>query len=266
MLLKPKYPTIEHEKAAKTVVDYFTPISDIEAVILYCSCARGKAGVGSCIDIGVLMLPEILLKKKTQLEKQWDEFQAKETIFQELNKHGRFAEVHLDFFNGDFKPKPREWTSGPDEFELEIGNYLAYSVALLEKGNYYTKLKAQWLPYYDEKLRQTRLAMVQQYCFNNLEHIQLCAKRGLYFQAFKRFYDAFREFLQALFISRRTYPIAYDKWIKEQIEEILKLPRLYPELPKLFEIKNFESLEIVDKARKLEQLYKQYVLEYPQPK
>lgn len=255
MFLKPKHPTIEHEKAAKTVVDYFAPISDIEAVLLYCSCARGKAGKGSCIDIGVLILPEILLKKKAQFENQWNEFQAKEKIFRELNKHGRFTELHLDFFDGNFKPKPREWTSGPDEFELEIGNYFAYSVALLEKSDYLKKLKAQWLPYYDEKLRQTRLAMVQKYCFNNLTHIPLCAKRGLYFQAFKRFYDAFREFLQALFIARRTYPIAYDKRIKEQIEEILGLPQLYPALPKLFEIKHFESLEIVDKARELEQLY-----------
>lgn len=29
--------------------------------------------------------------------------------------------------------------------------------------------------------------------------------------------------MQALFIARRTYPIAYDKWIREQVVDILGL-------------------------------------------
>jgi len=75
--------------------------------------------------------------------------------------------------------------------------------------------------------------------------------RGLYFQSFNRLYDAFREFLQALFISCRTYPIAYDKWIREQVEEILGLPDLYQRLPRLLEISHFESDEIAQKAEEL---------------
>ena len=82
--------------------------------------------------------------------------------------------------------------------------------------------------------------------------------RGLHFQCFNRFYDAFREFLQALFIARRTYPIAYDKWIQEQIVEILGLPKLYERLPRLFEIHNFESHEILDKANTLRSLLDKY--------
>ena len=69
--------------------------------------------------------------------------------------------------------------------------------------------------------------------------------------AFNRLYDAFREFLQALFISRRTYPIAYDKWIREQVEEILCRPDLYQRLPRLLEISHFESDEIAWKAEEL---------------
>jgi ADP-heptose:LPS heptosyltransferase len=83
----------------------------------------------------------------------------------------------------------------------------------------------------------------------------------LYFQAFHRLYDAFREFLQALFISRRTYPIAYDKWVREQIEEILEMPELYQQLPRLLEIEHFESQEISHKARELNRLLKKYVVE-----
>jgi hypothetical protein len=169
--------------------------------------------------------------------------------------------VDLDFVDGCFVPKTRGWTSGPDEFELEIGNSLVYSVLLWERGDRFERLKARWLPYYDEKLRGERLAAVRQFCLNDLDHVPLYVDRGLYFQAFDRLYNAFQEFLQALFISRRTYPIAYDKWIREQIEEILGMPELYRQLPKLFEIKHFKSQEIALKARELNRLFEKCVQE-----
>jgi hypothetical protein len=172
---------------------------------------------------------------------------------------GKYSHVDLEFIDGCFIPQPRGWTSVPDEFELDIGNYLVYSVPLWKRGDYFQRLKAQWLPYYNETLRRERLTMVRRYCLNNLEHIPLFVDRGLHFQAFHRLYDAFREFLQALFISRRTYPIAYDKWIREQIENILKMPELYQQLPKLFEIKHFESQEIFHKAMDIECLLNKYI-------
>jgi len=48
--------------------------------------------------------------------------------------------------------------------------------------------------------------------------------RGLYFHAFDRLYKAFQEFLQALFVARRIYPLAYNKWIREQVADWLALP------------------------------------------
>ena len=103
--------------------------------------------------------------------------------------------------------------------------------------------------------------MVRRYCLNNLAHVPLFVERGLCFQAFQRLWHAFGEFLQALFISRRVYPIAYDKWIREQVEEILGLPELYSDLPHLFEIGHFESQEIAQKARELVALVGRYVVE-----
>ena len=100
--------------------------------------------------------------------------------------------------------------------------------------------------------------MVRGYCLNNLHHIPQYMERGLYFQSFDRLYNAYQEFLQALFISRRTYPIAYNKWIREQVEEILGLPELYVKLSHLFEIKQFESAELADKALEVERLLEEY--------
>jgi predicted nucleotidyltransferase len=48
------YPTVEHEKAAQTIVDSLVGRFEIDAVLLVNSCARGKATRDSCLDIIVL--------------------------------------------------------------------------------------------------------------------------------------------------------------------------------------------------------------------
>ncbi len=53
--------------------------------------------------------------------------------------------------------------------------------------------------------------------------------------------------------------LAYDKWIHEQIVEILKLPELYESLARLFEIRHFESQEIAEKGKALKKLIAEYI-------
>ena len=255
--MEARYPTAEHEAAASAAVTFFSGRPETEAVLLTCSCARGKASRDSCLDLAVLVLPGI---DKGPLKQAWNEFHETQPVFKAIKQVGKYTHVDLEFTDGCFTPEYHGWTSGPDNFELEIGNALVYAVPLWQKGEYLQRLKSQWLPYYDEALRQERLAMVEGYCLNNLDHIPLFVERGLYFQSFDRLYHAFGEFLQALFISRRTYPIAYDKWIREQIVEILGLPELYPQLPRLFEIHDFESREITSKAETVRQLLREYVV------
>lgn len=259
MKIGAEYPTVEHELASKAIVNLFSEVPDIEAVILTGSCARGKAAKDSCLDMIVLLPPKALVHRKSKLERQWSDLYENSAVFDRLRRVGRYSHVDLDFIDGGFVPKPRGWTSGPDEFELEIGNTLVYSVPLWERSDYFKLLKARWLPYYDEELRKERLTTVCQFCLNNLDHVPLYVDRGLYFQAFDRLYNAFQEFLQALFISRRTYPIAYDKWIREQIEELLGMSELYKQLPRLFEIEHFESQMIAQKAEGLHHLLNQHV-------
>ncbi len=157
-------------------------------------------------------------------------------VFQALHRVGKYSEVHLDLISGHYVAQEHDWTTGPDPFELEIGNHLVYSVPLWQRNEHLDELKQKWLPYYADELRSQRLAMVCKYCLNNLDHIPLYVERGLYFQCLQRLHHAFGEFLQALFIQKRVYPIAYDKWIKEQVVEILGMPDLYKQLVGLFEI------------------------------
>ena len=248
------YPTPQHARAAERVTRFFSGQAGVEAVLLTCSCARGKASRDSCLDLAVLLPDE-----RARLEAAWKDEFTSHPAYAEVKAVGLYSQVEVDIRDGQFHPEGHGYTSGPDSFELEIGNLLAYSVPLWEGGATYRRLQQAWLPYYGQDLRLQRLNMVRGFFYNNLDHIPPYIGRGLYFQAFSRFYHALGEFLQALFISRATYPIAYDKWVREQVVEILGLPELYQDLPGLLEIAHFESDEITHKALRLRELFDGYI-------
>lgn len=252
------YPTRQHEQAAQAIVEYFSAWDEVRAVLLICSCARGKAAAGSCVDIAILTDPEVLATSRQEMAAKWKTYNQTEPVFQELSQVGQYTHVDLDFIDGQFKPRPRSHTEGPDMFELEIGNFVAYSVPLWSRDDTFDQIRSRWLPYYDEELRRERLEKVSYYFHNNLDHIPPYVDRGLHFQAFDRLYDAMMELLQAVFIARRTYPIAYDKWIREQVVDILALPDLYKQLVSLLEIRTLESDEIARKAGQLRSLFETY--------
>lgn len=258
MKLEPAYPTLEHQKAAEAIVEHFVSNYKIDTVLLVNSCARGKATRDSCLDIVMLANPDDQRSSLQALESGWEEFEKSSQVIQDLYKVGKYSVVHPDFIHGVFTPQEQDEAAGPDDFEVQIGNFLVYSVPLWQGSDYFSQLRQRWLPYHNEELRQQRLERVRWFCLNNLHHIPLYIARGLYFQSFDRLYNAYREFLQVLFIAQRTYPIAYNKWIHEQLVEILKLPDLYNQLSHLFEIKRFESTELADKASELEELLDKY--------
>ena len=256
---KIKYPTPQHQQASEAIVEFFSKFEKIKAILLVGSCARNKASKGSCIDMAVLLEPQSFVRHKKALENKWQKYYKTSKVFKDLLAIGKYSHVDLDFINGKFSEGYHGWTSGPDTFELEIGNFLQYSLPLYESGSYLNGLKKIWLPYYGENRRLKRLRMVLKYCHNNLDHIPSFVDRGLYFQAFNRFYDAYREFLQALFISKKIYPIAYDKWIKGQLVDILKDESLYKRVVKLFVIDNIESNILKKKRRDLKELISDYI-------
>jgi hypothetical protein len=252
------YPTREHEDAAVYVTDFFSKQDCVDAVLLTGSCARGKAVPGSCVDISVLLEPHTDHATRERLARGWSMHSEGSCVLAALAAHGKYAHVDLDMADGDFREGYNGWCSGPDDFELEIGNLLQYSVPLYEKGARLVELREAWLPYYPSELRNRRLSMVGKYCLNNIDHVAPYVERQLYFQAFRRLYNATGEFLQGLFIARRKYPIAYDKWIREQIVEILGLPDLYPRLVDLLSIKDLESTETREKADTLHDMFNEY--------
>jgi len=255
------FPTPVHARAAEAIVNFFKPQAAIDAVLLVNSCARGLGTPASDLDLAILVDPAVLAASQPELERAWREFAAAEPALEALRCLGRFTGVHLDFIDGSYAAEEWDDGGGPDGFELGIGNQVLHGRPLIERNGSFERLRAAWLPYYGEDLRRQRLAMVRAACAYDLEHVEFYVNRELYFQAFDRLYKAFQEFLQALFISRRTYPLAYNKWLREQIAGHLGLPELYRHLPNILEIGRLESPELVGKARLLEGLLDEWVLE-----
>jgi predicted nucleotidyltransferase len=246
-------PTPAHRAAADVVVD-FASHRPVEAVVLVNSCARGVAEPASDLDLALLVDSSLPAADREALEKEWGRVYAAGAVFRELERRGPFARVHLDLFDGRFEPPVWDDGGGPDAFEIEIGNRVAHGVALWERGDALRGLRARWLPYYDETLRRDRLAMVRAACELDLLRVRRGVDRGLRFHAFDRLYHALQEFLQALFIARRVYPIAYDKWIREQVERWLELPEVYAELPAILGVPRLDGAELVASADRLGRL------------
>src|SRR5437899_2024280 len=221
------FPTPAHEDVAASVVDFFSTLTAVDAVLVIASCARGAAVVGSDLDMAVLVDEMMSFAERDALLREWQDSARGNLALAELDASGPLATLHLDIVDGVYEPTEWDDGGGPDDFEVESGNHVAYSVALWDGTSHYGALRARWLPYYDETLRTERLDMVRSACLYDLTTVPVYAERGLHFQAFDRLYKAFREFLQALFIARGVYPIAYNKWIRYQLCDVLAEPEVY---------------------------------------
>lgn len=251
---KPIFPTKLHDDTAKVVHNYFSGLLDVDTVLVVNSCARGLAVPSSDLDFAVLAKPNISSNEIIALEKAWTLFSETEQTILKYKKSSQFAHLHLDVISGNYTPTILEVGIASDYFEVEIGNQICYSAPMGVIGTYFQELQNKWLPYYNEELRLQRLEMTRKACEYDLNHIPIFIKRGLYFQAFDILYKAFQEYLQVLFIVHRTYPIAYNKWIKEQVAEKLNMPELYLQLSQVISVNNIESNEINEKAKLLRNL------------
>jgi len=254
MTFIPKFPTKLHQDTAELIRDYFLTVPHVDTVLVVNSCARGQAVAESDLDFAILTKPNTAQGEITDLEGSWQIYSKTHPTFLKYNQSNPFAHLHLDIIDGNYKPIILEKGGPIDYFEIEIGNQICYSAPLDKVGLYFQELQNKWLPYYDEDLRLQRLKMIKSACNYDLDHIPFFIKRELYFQAFDILYKAFQEYLQALFIAHKTYPIAYNKWIKEQVVKWLKKPDLYPKLSLILSVSNIEGNQTNDKAKILREL------------
>jgi predicted nucleotidyltransferase len=253
-MFKPGFPTKLHQNLAELIRDYFLQIPAVDTVLVVNSCARGQAVPGSDLDFAILTKPGTTMIENTNIERAWQIYMETQPAFLNYKRSNQFAHLHLDIIDGNYRPADFELGGPVDYFEVEIGNQICYSAPMGNAGPYFKELQSKWLPYYNEELRLQRVTMSRNACEYDLDHILFCVKRELYFHAFHILCKAFREYLQTLFIAKKIYPIAYNKWIKEQIVNWLDMPDLYPKLSTILSISDIESNEIIEKGNMLRHL------------
>jgi len=252
------FPTELHRTATNASKDFFLNQQHIDTILLVNSLARGKATPESDIDMAILVPVTTTIAERERLYSIWKEFLNSDPGLKQFRRSSKFAQIHLDIFDGVFEPAPWEDGGVIDSFELEIGNRILYSEPLNGMGEYFKKLRSKWLPYYEEELQVERLQLAKESCLYELDHVPFFVKRNLHFHAFDKLYLSLQKFLQTIFIKHKTYPIAYNKWINEQVVEILNLPQLYKVLPGIISVDKLESSEIIVKANTLRTLVDQY--------
>ncbi len=119
-----RYPSPQHAHASEAILTLYSKDPDVESVLLTNSCARGKASRDSCLDIGILLRPDVLSGHREQLERDWHSVYRHEGVYEALRRAGRFSVVHLDFLDGCFVPQPVDEDLGPDWLEVGIGTLL----------------------------------------------------------------------------------------------------------------------------------------------
>jgi predicted nucleotidyltransferase len=248
------FPTKMHQDSAEIIRDYFLAIPNVDTVLVVNSCARGKAVPESDLDFAILVKPDTVAAEIKNIEQAWRIYSEKQPTFLKYKQSSQFAHLHLDIIEGNYRPANVEKGEPIDYFEIEIGNQICYSAPMNNAGFYFQELQNKWLPYYNEELRLQRLQATKDVCSYDLDHIPFFIKRELYFQAFDILWKAFQEYLQVLFIANKTYPIAYNKWIREQVVKWLNKPDLYPKLSPILSISNIESNQINLKAKDLRTL------------
>ena len=249
-----EFPTKLHHDAAETAKEYFLNISTVDTVLIVNSCARGQAVAESDLDLAILVAPGTSDTEMKKMLAAWLSYSANAPAILKFRQSSPFAHIHLDIIDGKYVPGVIDAGEPIDYFEVEIGNQICYSIPMSTAGSYFQELKQQWLPYYEDDLRVKRLSAVKSACNYDLDHIPLLIKRELYFHAFYILTEAFRKYLQAIFMTNKTYPISYNKWIREQIVKWLNKPGVYPKLLPILSISNIESNEISEKAIMLREL------------
>ena len=258
------FPNELYRDVLEKMVRYFEVFPSVSAIVLTGSLARGRAVIGSCIDLCVFLDKEGYealasgLKART---KAYSRMGGEVCYYAgEVEGGVEFDDIRVDieFTDGKFQTGHMSFDIVRDEFETTIGNLLVYCLPLFQKGNKYQRLRSKYLPFLSDALRKEGLAGTESEFSYKIWKTRWLASRGEYFAALVTLLEAKRIFLQHLFIRERKYPIDYVKWLKEQCEAILGMPELYAKLADAVEGIELNKRGINEKATVLEQMMQQY--------
>lgn len=233
------FPSERHRSLAREATVALAADARVRAVCLTGSIARGVADEQADLDMVVFTAPE----------------HARAVADLAAARARGSAEIWFDLevSDGEFQPGPHGWMS-IDPFELVVGNYVAYARRLFERDDLLPRLRARYLPYYDEALAVQRAARLAEITVNHADRVRRGLSRESLFDPAERLRMGVQSFLAGLFIRRRVYPVDYTKWVEQQVTDLLALPELLPPLRDLFDLGPLDPARLRACAASLEEL------------
>jgi predicted nucleotidyltransferase len=225
---KPSYPSDVHREIVERLVKYYSKWRSVYAVVVVGSLANGFAAADSDVDLCVLTDN---FDSKQYARSNQIRFDAYERMGARVEWRYRGIEeflyfgdtrVDLDFSTGDYTAFTDPFDVVRDGYELSLGNVFVYGapVYLRSDGKYWAKRRGI-LPYYDDALRSVRMEALKREFAYKSARVARNAERGNLLMALEDLVYAWREFAQLVFMSKRVYPVSYDKWLAQQDQRLL---------------------------------------------
>lgn len=256
------FPTPRHAELAQALVGLFAAEADLSAALLGGSLARSRGHPTSDVDL-LLLIPDSQLLSYRARDRA-PKFAAIGAGRVEMEPDGVTLDfgglaAHVWMTDGDLRPR----TAGAvldDPFELEVAALFVNARVLLDRDGRYGQLRARYVPFYDEALRQARLLALEGEFADHCAAVETLAGRGLHFAGLDRLLTAFRAFVLGLFLARRRYPLDLLKHLEEQVAEGLARPELLPALRSVLALPELDGPALAERAARLRALWAAEVL------
>jgi hypothetical protein len=251
------FPTPRHAELALALGRLFAAEPELSAILVGGSLARGAGTPASDLDL-LLLIPGRALPAFVARERA-PEFASLGAQRVEPEPDGVTLDfgglpAHIWMSDGELRPRDR----GPvldDPFELEVAALYVNARLLLDRDGRYGRLRARYLPFYGEELRQARLAALAAELEGHCREVERLAARGLHFAGLQALLTAFRAFVLGLHLSRRRYPLDLLKHLEAQVADGLGRPDLVPVLRSVLALPELDGPTLTDRAGRLRRLW-----------
>jgi hypothetical protein len=257
------FPTARHARLTRALAALFADEADLSAALLGGSLARGRGHPASDVDLLLLIPHDRLLAYRAR--DRAPKFAAIGADRVETEPDGVALDfgglaAHVWMTDGELRPRAGGAVLD-DPFELEVAALFVNARLLLDRDGRYGQLRARYVPFYEEALRQARLLALAGEFADHCAAVESLAERALHFAAVARLLTAFRAFVLGLFLARRRYPLDLLKHLEEQVAEGLGRPDLLPALRSVLALPTLDGPALAERAGQLRALWAAEVAE-----